>query len=175
MDTNLDNQCMAKMSNKCMKDSVKLHMNDDYYCCQLWDLIDCYQQNYQYDCTYVEQQSIQNDWNLLQLDFSGKVYTQSSCTNQGYQRTMDRRYDCTYVEQQSIQNDWNLLQLDFSGKVYTQSSCTNQGYQRTMDRRSYCTNAEQQAIQMDWYYIQLTFNGFSLTETKCNVQALLRN
>ncbi|CAG2175051.1 unnamed protein product [Oppiella nova] len=122
------------MGNKCMKDTVKLHMNDDYYCCQLWDLIECYQQNYQFDCTYAEQQSIQNDWHLLQLDFSGKVYTQSSCTNQGYQRTMDRRSYCTNVEQHAIQMDWYYIQLTFNGFSLTETKCNVQGYYRAKTR-----------------------------------------
>ena len=47
LDVNLSNQCLRKMYNQCMKPSIQLYMTYEYYCCLLWDILECYQRNYQ--------------------------------------------------------------------------------------------------------------------------------
>ncbi|CAG2103594.1 unnamed protein product [Medioppia subpectinata] len=70
----LINQCLSKMYNRCTKyPAPNLSNTQYYYCCVLWETIDCYQANVQSTCTVQEQAAMGSNWNNIQMMLGGRA------------------------------------------------------------------------------------------------------
>ncbi|CAG2113768.1 unnamed protein product, partial [Medioppia subpectinata] len=123
-DANDANTCLLTLFTGHCQREIKPSQQEAYYCCVLWDELDCFKAHYKADCTPADAAELEKDWATIQLTIAGQVYSEPSCTADHY--GVDA--DCTPADAAELEKDWATIQLTIAGQVYSEPSCTADHY-----------------------------------------------
>ncbi|CAG2107563.1 unnamed protein product, partial [Medioppia subpectinata] len=79
--------CLDKMGSRCATTAL-YHKGDRYYCCKLFNMIDCYRHNYKNYCTKWEQ--LEMIWDTVYFDMNSKRYDAPNCRDMGFNPSDNR-------------------------------------------------------------------------------------
>ncbi|CAG2108814.1 unnamed protein product [Medioppia subpectinata] len=83
-DANDANTCLLTLFTGHCQREIKPSQHEAYYCCVLWDELDCFKAHYKADCTPADAAELEKDWATIQLTIAGQVYSEPSCTADHY-------------------------------------------------------------------------------------------
>ncbi|CAG2113645.1 unnamed protein product [Medioppia subpectinata] len=84
------NTCIALLLNRPCHKIVKMSQTEPYYCCMLWNFLECFQTNYRSTCKPDDAAALEKIWYQVHLDMITNDYTQANCTAHNYGQYMSR-------------------------------------------------------------------------------------